>query len=869
MKKRCFCLALIAGLLFVSGLFATQQPDVIQFLYPKPGSEHVSNQASIILRLNNISANDIVNRFACIRVRGEQSGLHSGRIKIAADLKTLTFKPDQSFTPGETVRVSLSPKTHNSVQVMNPFGFQFTVKESQNNIFYPEEMEAPELIEPPPFEGIRFNESRSLKALAANNGVSVPSDFPLVSVTVNNNPDSGYIFLNNWGGQPYNIILDSSGAPIWYLRTWDKRRDFKKQDNGTLTMLIRGGYGRPQVDNPVNWGHINLDNNYTIIDTFRATMGYLTDEHECQIFEDGSYFIIGRIEETVDMSQYVEGGRTNATVRETMIQGFTPEGDLNFTWAAWDHFDIRDMQSPDEPLTSYNIRFPHMNAIDKDEDGHILLSSRHLSEVTKINRETGEKIWRLGGANNQFTFINDPLNGFSNQHDIRSVGDNRYTVFDNGNQHSPRISRAVEYELDTLAMTATLVWEYQNPYDGFSHYMGNAQRQSNGNTVINWAEGFLPKVSEITPDGEIAFEMWASQGFNTYRVLKDPWDGIALKPYLIVEPHKEAVVFFMNQFGDPNVNHYRIYGGTSPNPTTLIDTSNSSLKSVADLENPQNWFFRVTSVNGSGVESDYSNEEEAFVSVVAPGENMVLNGDFSNRKNNWFYNVFGGASANWLIEDGVSHFNISASGPYSSTVQLVQLGMELIQGEKYIFEFDAWADAPRTIDAWIFEYGDDYTDYGQIGPTYITPGVEHFSFPFTMEDQSDFNAIVVFLMGHSDIDVYLDNVSFKRNLNSAVGEPEIQSVTDFRLLGNYPNPFNSQTTIRFETEGQSHVNIQLYDILGRLQFTICDQQFEPGNHSVNIDGSQLSSGIYFYQVDAKDVNGQHRTSQVSKIMLIK
>ena len=55
--------------------------------------------------------------------------------------------------------------------------------------------------------------------------------------------------------------------------------------------------------------------------------------------------------------------------------------------------------------------FPHMNAIDVDTDGHILLSSRSTSEITKINRDTGEIIWRFGGVNNQFTFANDPLSG--------------------------------------------------------------------------------------------------------------------------------------------------------------------------------------------------------------------------------------------------------------------------------------------------------------------------------------------------------------------------------------------------------------------------------------------------------------------------
>jgi hypothetical protein len=93
------------------------------------------------------------------------------------------------------------------------------------------------------------------------NGVSVPSDFPHVNITTNSNPDPEYIFIDNrggdWGrGNPYNIIFDNTGSPIWYLRTGsgDERRDFKVQPNGWLTMMDRYGYGYG------GWGFIALTN---------------------------------------------------------------------------------------------------------------------------------------------------------------------------------------------------------------------------------------------------------------------------------------------------------------------------------------------------------------------------------------------------------------------------------------------------------------------------------------------------------------------------------------------------------------------------------------------------------------------------------
>ncbi|MHC4086290.1 MAG: aryl-sulfate sulfotransferase [Planctomycetota bacterium] len=150
------------------------------------------------------------------------------------------------------------------------------------------------------------------------NGVSVPSNFPLIDITINDNPDSGYIFLDNRtsGSNSYNVIFDNTGSPIWYLQTSDERRDMKVQHNGVLTMLARtGGYR-----------FVGLDTNYREVASYRAVNGYSTDEHELQMLEDGRYLLIGLRHEYVDMTQYLPGANSNARVGQTIIQEFTPEG---------------------------------------------------------------------------------------------------------------------------------------------------------------------------------------------------------------------------------------------------------------------------------------------------------------------------------------------------------------------------------------------------------------------------------------------------------------------------------------------------------------------------------------------------------------
>jgi hypothetical protein len=410
-----------------------------------------------------------------------------------------------------------------------------------------------------------------------------------------------------------------------------------------------------------------------------------------------------------------------------------------------------------------------MNAIDIDEDGHILLSSRHISEITKINRDTGEIIWRLGGIakNNDFTFINDNFdpNGPFNQHAIRHTGTNRYLMFDNGNLHTNpnQASRAVEYQLDLNAMTATVVFQYPatQTHSYYSHYMANTQRLPNGNTLINWAIGSLPKLTEVRPNGTKAFEMNWVDGYEAYRVWRCPWQGMALKPNLIIETPPDNITLLFNKFGDPNVDYYNIYGGTTPQPTTVIATSTSTLKQLFEgLENGIRYYFRVTAVDINDTESDYSNEESAVVSFTGPGQNVVLNGDFCRGQASWIWEVRGSANATWNIEDGNSLFVIANGGTQISDVQLRQAGIRLVQGKKYVFEFDAWsATQPRIIEAKVGQDESPWANYSNIVPLEITPNPTHFRYPFTMQEPSDYNARVVFNMGISDFDVYIDNVS--------------------------------------------------------------------------------------------------------------
>jgi hypothetical protein len=76
------------------------------------------------------------------------------------------------------------------------------------------------------------------------------------------------------------------------------------------------------------------------------------------------------------------------------------------------------------------------------------------------------------------------------------------------------------------------------------------------------------------------------------------------------------------------------------------------------------------------------------------------------------------------------------------------------------------------------------------------------------------------------------------------------SLKDFALYQNYPNPFNSSTTIKYFIPSSGLITLKVYDILGNEVATLVDEYKPTGSYEVEFDASGLSSGVYFYKMQA-------------------
>jgi len=474
-------------------------------------------ETNIIIREGNLINEASLFGTSIIDVIGSMSGAHAGTLILSDDGKTIIFKPYEKFSFGETINVSYNGGIYKLTgEELLPLNFTFNIsdknsyKDNKRGIKDFLEMDTKSYLNHTP----KF---KSQKPSITNDGL--PEDFPTVTVNTFNNPSSGYSFLAPFTASflplGYLMIVDNKGVPIFYQRTHSIKVDWKLQPNGMLTY----------VDSD-NLKFYEMDSSYAIIDSFTTGNGYTTDTHDLQILPNGHALLMAYDPQAVRMDTVVQGGDSSATVVGLIVQELDADKNVVFQWRSWDHFQITDA-TEDIDLTASAIDYVHGNAIELDDDGNLLISSRHMDEITKINMQTGEIIWRLGGLksrNNQFLFINDEIT-FSHQHDIRRLPNGNITIFDNGNLHDPSFSRSLEYQVDETNLIASLVWDFNNEPQTYSLAMGSTQRLQNHNTVIGWgwSPGDTRALSEIEADGTVALELSLPDTVLNYRAFKFSW----------------------------------------------------------------------------------------------------------------------------------------------------------------------------------------------------------------------------------------------------------------------------------------------------------------------------------------------------------
>jgi hypothetical protein len=357
---------------------------------------------------------------------------------------------------------------------------------------------------------------------------------PLTVSIVDSSATQGYYFLSpytNGYNYTYNRshqILDQYGRLVFYQiltgNSLNPTIDFKLQPDGRISYF-----------NTISVKWFFMDSTFTVVDSIEC-LNFTSDQHDIQVLPNHHYLMLAEETRIIDLSSYHWfglnhnlPGSTNAQVIGVVIQEFDENKSLVWEWKGHDHYQFGDV----DQIWLFNpnkVDWTHANSVEQDFDGNVLLSLRHFNEITKIDHSTGNIIWRFGGKQNQFVFVNDPVR-FTGQHDIRRVSDSSITIFDNGQYTTPAMCRGLEYVIDETNKTATLVWEYIYDSSMYSLACGNVQYKNivNGNRLVDFGfnTGSNPWMVVVKPDNSKVLSFSFPNSYISYRAFNYtilPWE---------------------------------------------------------------------------------------------------------------------------------------------------------------------------------------------------------------------------------------------------------------------------------------------------------------------------------------------------------
>ena len=389
---------------------------------------------------------------------------------------------------------------------------------------------------------------------------------PVVEVTEKANDTApGYIFVapqEGDTGQGGSMILDNRGQVVWF-------RPLPGKYGRVMSLEVQSYRGKPVLTWVDTSGeYVILDGSYREIAHFTAANGYRGDHHEFLISPQDTALIT--IYDAVPWDLSPVGGRKNGVVVQGIVQELDIEsGKVLFEWHSLDHVDIKESYGkPGEDADYPGLDYFHINSIDVDHDDNLLVCARKTFAVYKIDRKSGEVIWRLGGKRSDFEMGDGAR--FAYQHDARRQKDGTITIFDNGttvfHNNVPEAieeSRGIVLELEQK-MKATLVREYTHPDKQYAHASGNVQVLPNSNVFIGWGRAL--HFSEFTKDGELLFDARLPEGNRSYRYFRFPWSAHpSERPVAVVERASEDEVrIYASWNGATEVATWEVIAGPRP-----------------------------------------------------------------------------------------------------------------------------------------------------------------------------------------------------------------------------------------------------------------------------------------------------------------
>jgi len=508
---------------------------------PAPDSE-AANAKTQISFLGTSGA-----QIADLTVSGSRSGRHAGDLRPYSQGDGASFEPAKPFASGERVTVRARIGTGAAAKQVS-FGFRVDT----------------------PYSTAHTTDFENLPASSADlqSFYTLPgAQPPVMTVTTpDRDPAAGDVFTTNGPGpgQYGPLIYTPQGRLVWFERlpNGEAAEDLNVQSYRGQRVLTwwRGhvlslGFGEGE--------DVVTSSRYETLARVRAGNGLKADLHDFRLLPGDIAYITAYNPIRCDLSS-VGGTRGGAIVDTAIQQVDMRTGLVRWEWHSLDHIgaDESEVEAPEGP-TPWD--YFHLNSIDPEPGGDLLISARSTWAGYQLQRGSGRMLWRLGG--NRSSFEMGPGTKMAWQHDGRVLADGELTFFDDGsNPPIHRQSRGLRIKLDLARHQARLVKAYvhQNP-PLLAASQGNMQTLADGNALIGY--GGVSAISEFAPDGALLFDAHQPYDMSFYRAFRYPWSALPAAPPAILASQNdtsEETIVHASWNGATGVASWRVLAGASP-----------------------------------------------------------------------------------------------------------------------------------------------------------------------------------------------------------------------------------------------------------------------------------------------------------------
>jgi arylsulfotransferase ASST len=466
---------------------------------PLSGSRDASAQTQISFL--GVRARDLSH----IEVSGSRTGRHAGRLAAYSQGNGASFLPARPFAESERVTVRAQVRTVGPSRSLLDV---FAVAKQDPITATPESIHAGASS-----ESQGFVSRPDLRPPT----VSVTAQSPAVA------PGDEFLAPYSGPGQGGPMILDPSGGLVWFKPL--------PANTSATNLQVQQYAGRPVL----TWwqGDISVhgfglgedviaDVTYTDIARVRAGNGLRADLHEFQLTPQRTALIT--VYDPIRCNLSSVGGPADGAVIDGFVQAVDVKtGLVLFQWSSLDHVGLGESyELARKSSTASPFDFFHINSINVDRDGSMLVSARNTWTTYDLDAHSGQVSWRLGGKGSSFKM--GPGSASAWQHDPRELPGGEVSIFDNGS--SPTVhsqSRGIVLKLDTQNRTATLVNQIIHTPALLAQSQGNMQTLGNGDWFLGW--GQVPGFSEFSPGGALLFDAHFPPRTQSYRAFRFAWTG--------------------------------------------------------------------------------------------------------------------------------------------------------------------------------------------------------------------------------------------------------------------------------------------------------------------------------------------------------